>query len=91
MLEGLDASDDLFIWNFACDHYFTIVTKDSDFCDLNILRGHPPKVIWLRIGNCRVMDIESLIRSRLDIIYDFFRNPDVGILELEKPQIEPEI
>ena len=71
MLEGLDESGDLDIWKFAFEHDYTIVTKDSDFSDLSMLRGHPPKVIWMRIGNCRISDIESIIRSRLNILRGF--------------------
>jgi predicted nuclease of predicted toxin-antitoxin system len=30
---------------------FSILTKDTDFEKYSILRGAPPKVVWLRIGN----------------------------------------
>lgn len=50
-LHGLDAADDLVIWTFARTHGYTIVTKDSDFNDVSTLRGAPPQIIWLRIGN----------------------------------------
>ena len=47
----LDQADDLTIWNFAKDNGFIIVTKDSDFYELSLLYGDPPKVIWLKCGN----------------------------------------
>jgi predicted nuclease of predicted toxin-antitoxin system len=42
---------------------FIIVTKDADFSDLCMLLGFPPKVIWIRRGNCRTSDIEMLLRN----------------------------
>jgi len=38
------------------------VTKDADFSDLCMLRGSPPKVIWIRRGNCRTSAIEAMLR-----------------------------
>jgi predicted nuclease of predicted toxin-antitoxin system len=49
---GLRGTTDQDIWNFAGAADFTIVTKDDDFRGLSLLRGAPPKVIWLVIGNC---------------------------------------
>lgn len=49
---NLDTAEDSFVWQYAKDNDFTIVTKDSDFSELSLLRGFPPKVIWIRIGNC---------------------------------------
>jgi len=40
------------VWEYARQNGFDLVTKDSDFSELSVLRGSPPKVIWLRIGNC---------------------------------------
>jgi predicted nuclease of predicted toxin-antitoxin system len=48
---GLDQADDLTIWRFAKENGFTIVTKDSDFHELSLIYGNPPKVIWLKCGN----------------------------------------
>lgn len=36
------------IWSFAAKKGFTIVSKDSDFVYLSMLRGHPPKVVYIR-------------------------------------------
>jgi predicted nuclease of predicted toxin-antitoxin system len=34
-----------------------LVTKDEDFHRLSVLRGAPPKVVWLRVGNCTTRDL----------------------------------
>jgi predicted nuclease of predicted toxin-antitoxin system len=39
------------IWSFARDHGFTLVSKDDDFRSFALVRGAPPKVVWLQIGN----------------------------------------
>lgn len=44
-------SSDIEIWNFAKENDFAIVTFDSDFIDISTLKGHPPKIVWLRYGN----------------------------------------
>ena len=49
---GLDQASDAEVWDRAHHDGYAIVTKDSDFGDLGVLRGFPPKVIWVRLGNC---------------------------------------
>jgi predicted nuclease of predicted toxin-antitoxin system len=46
---GIDQARDDEIWKRARNDGYTIVTKDSDFADLSVLQGFPPKVIWLRL------------------------------------------
>ncbi len=41
----------------------TILTKDGDFRQRSFLLGHPPKIVWLRTGNCTTATIESLVRQ----------------------------
>ncbi len=42
---GLNDGEDPQIWEFAKKNHFTIVTFDSDFFDISIINGHPPKII----------------------------------------------
>jgi predicted nuclease of predicted toxin-antitoxin system len=49
---GLARADDAAVWAFAREGGFTIVTKDGDFHQMSFVRGAPPKVIWMRVGNC---------------------------------------
>lgn len=60
---GLGASDDWTIWQWARDHGFVIVTKDSDFAELSALHGAPPAVLLLRTGNCSTDWLLALLRS----------------------------
>jgi predicted nuclease of predicted toxin-antitoxin system len=67
-LIGLKTADDESIWAFARGHGFAIVSKDSDFHQRSLLFGFPPKVIWIRRGNCNPDAIERIrIEHHLDI------------------------
>lgn len=79
---GLDRSSDRKIREFALDRGFTIVTKDSDFGDLDALLGFPPKVIWIRLGNCSVQEVEQLLRERSASILSHLEDPQLGTLVL---------
>ncbi len=57
------ASDDL-IWNYGRQQGFTILSKDSDFYYRSVLFGHPPKVVWIRAGNCTTVQIQALLQTR---------------------------
>ncbi len=50
MLNLAQTNDDK-IWEYAKENGYTIVTKDSDFNDISMIKGFPPHIIWLRIGN----------------------------------------
>ena len=58
-LVGLDRASDGEVWDYAQANDCIIVTKDADFSDMSVLRGHPPKIIWLRLGNCTTSDVEQ--------------------------------
>ena len=66
----------------ARTHDFLIVSKDNDFAELAVLRGAPPKVVWLRLGNCSTTAVELLLRRDLNVIAEFIADPDRVVLEL---------
>ena len=67
--------EDLQIWTYAQKNNFAIVTFDSDFYDLAILKGHPPKVIWLRTGNLTTSKILEIILKNQALITEFLISP----------------
>lgn len=79
---GLHEADDEMIWGYAAAHGLTIVSKDSDFHQLSFLRGHPPKVIWLRIGNAPTAAVAALLREHYPAVQAFDSDPDVAFLAL---------
>ena len=60
---GLAHATDERVWSYARDQGFTIVSKDSDFHERSLLFGYPPKVIWIRRGNCATAQIARLLRN----------------------------
>ena len=82
MLEELDTATDDEVWAYAREHHMTIVSKDSDFNDMVLHRGAPPKLIWIKIGNCRVADIEHLLISNHREIKAFIEESNSAILSL---------
>jgi predicted nuclease of predicted toxin-antitoxin system len=51
--------------------WFRQVFKDSDFSERSVLRGSPPKVIWLRIGNCTTLRAGFVLRDAFPRIQAF--------------------
>jgi len=80
---GLKDATDAAVWQFAARNGFTIVTKDADFHQRSFLFGHPPKVIWLRVGNCPTAAIEVLLRHRAREIAVFVSDPESAFLILD--------
>jgi len=78
---GLENATDLEIFNYAKINNYSIVTFDSDFCDLNIISGFLPKIIWIRTGNTTTKNLEIIIRQKSEIINSFLTE-DYGCLEI---------
>jgi predicted nuclease of predicted toxin-antitoxin system len=81
-LVGLDRSPDAEGWAYARAHDRVIVTKDADFADMVVLRGFPPKVVWLRLGNCTVRELEDALRADRAAIAALSQDPTVEVLSL---------
>ena len=79
---GLLSTEDDYIWDYAQHRNLIVVTKDRDYRQLSLDRGHPPKVILIRIGNCRVREVEALLRDHYGDIMALERDSARGIIEL---------
>lgn len=79
---GLINTDDVVIWEYAKMHGFAIVSKDSDFHQRSLLYGHPPKFIYLRVGNCPTSKIIQILRDNLDTITQFESGKTESLLVL---------
>lgn len=81
---GLLGADDLNVWNYAARHGFLLVSKDTDFYERSLVFGAPPKIIWLRTGNCTVNDTITLLRSQYIVIRHFAEDITATFLPLTK-------
>ncbi len=79
---GLRSADDGLVWQYAQDNGLVIVSKDADFHHRSLLFGFPPKVIWLRRGNCSTRDIEAMLRLYQAQIEQFGDDPQGAFLVL---------
>lgn len=68
---GLRGASDDEIWRYARDNGYVIVSKDSDFSQRSALRGSPPKIVWLRVGNCTTTRAEFVLRNALEKLIAF--------------------
>ena len=59
-----------------------IVSKDSDFRQLSFMFGHPPRVIWIRRGNCSTSEIERILRTRYGELLAFSQDEQGAFLAL---------
>lgn len=77
----LDTTTDREIWEYARANDFVIVTRDSDFHELSLLYGSPPKVIWLKTGNqSKASTLHTLIGRKEEI--------SMALLQTDKNCIE---
>ena len=79
---GLAEAEDPEVWAYAATHEFAIVSKDNDFVQLSLLRGSPPKVIRLQVGNCTTEKVEAVIRTGHEAIRAFGRDTESSLLVL---------
>ncbi len=77
---GLDTATDQTIWEYAADHGYVIVSKDSDFRQLAFLRGPPPKAIWVQLGNASTRDILRVLSDHSNVISSFGDHDEEALL-----------
>lgn len=82
-LLGLGEATDNEVWGYALDQRFVIVSKDEDFHQRALVSGPPPKVIWVRLGNCTTSDIEQAIHRGHDGIMAFLEDETAAFLTLD--------
>ena len=79
----LDRAPDELLWETAQRESFGIVTRDSDFPDKCLLAGTPPKVVWLRVGNCTTSELVALLRDHVDALAALEASTDASVLVIQ--------
>ena len=79
---GLLGHADEDVWEYARANGFIVVSKDSDFQQRSLLYGHPPKLVWLRIGNCTRQQLVPLITTHEQEIQALDADPFESVLVL---------
>ncbi len=79
---GLREAEDHRIWDYAREHGFAIVSKDTDFRERSYVEGFPPKIVWLDVGNAGTVTIATLLRSERERIERFGALEETSVLIL---------
>jgi len=68
---GFQAADDQSVWNYAQSQALVICSKDGDMHQRSFVLGAPPKVVWVRLGNCSTADVANLLRRHVKTLEEF--------------------
>jgi len=79
---GLIHTNDTIIWSFPRERGYVIVSKDADFHQRSLVSDHPPKLVFLRVGNCPTSQITQLLRANHLLMSAFDSDADASILIL---------
>lgn len=80
---NMTREDDEILWRFAAENDFAIVSKDFDFFHRSSVRGYPPKVNFLRVGNCPTRRILDTLLANKERILDFGNDATEALLILQ--------
>jgi predicted nuclease of predicted toxin-antitoxin system len=83
-MHGDIASDDMAIWELAKHEHYLIATKDTDFLELSLLNGAPPKVVLLRLGNVSTSEVEVVLRTYAAEVARFSNDPQEAVLVVNR-------
>jgi predicted nuclease of predicted toxin-antitoxin system len=76
--------EDSSIFDYAQKNNFdAIITNDEDYYWLSLLKGSPPKIIWLRTGNMTTDNLTKLLTEKHKEIDNFLLDPDEICLEIK--------
>ncbi len=81
---GLLGAGDERVWDYAVRNGLVIVSKDDDFRQRSFLRGAPPKVVWLAVGNATTGDVVAVLRAGSAAIERFVADAEASLLVLRR-------
>jgi predicted nuclease of predicted toxin-antitoxin system len=80
---GLIDFNDFQIYSHARQNGFdAILTLDEDFYNIQLEHGVPPKVIWLRTGNCSTAILAAVVLRNAGVIQNFMLDVHHDCLEI---------
>jgi predicted nuclease of predicted toxin-antitoxin system len=80
---GLKDANDYEIFMYARNNNFdSILTLDEDFQFLLLTQNQPPKIIWIKVGNCPTKILAELINNNSSIISFFLTDENSDCLEI---------
>lgn len=79
-----DLPSDRAIWDHAASLGYVIGSKDTDFYNLSMVHGAPPKVVWLRLGDAGTSAIADLLVRRKQALVGLAADSEAALLILDK-------
>ena len=79
---ALDTATDEEVWLYAKLNSCILISKDSDFIEKAVIMGHPPKIIWIKAGNCSTDKIEFLLRQNQKLIENFVADKENSVFTI---------
>lgn len=77
---------DLQIAAIAIDENRIVVTKDNDFLERFILKGAPPKILLLQLGNIKNAELLKFVEKEMNKITEAFGN-DAQLVIVSREQL----
>jgi predicted nuclease of predicted toxin-antitoxin system len=74
---GLRDAEDPVIFFFARSADATVMTKDSDFLELQKRLGTPPKIIWVTCGNTSNARLKEILSESLEKAIELLEGGEV--------------
>lgn len=74
------------LWQHARADDRVLLTKDADFFERILLEGPPPKIVWLRVGNLRRVELEEHVRRAWPAVVALLVSCDV--VQVHRDQLE---
>lgn len=82
---GLHQANDYEIFMYARNQQFdAIITIDEDFIKLLNTFSNPPKIVWIRTGNCSTEVLANILNEKFEKIKDFIGGSEYSIFEIVK-------
>lgn len=73
---GIQPSDQQ-LWKHCRERDWTVLTRDTDFFDMIMLHGPPPKIVWIRLGNIRKAELHAKLIREWDAIRELLTQADL--------------
>ena len=70
------------VWNYARENAYIIVSKDADFYNRSVTIGAPPKIIWIRRGNCSTSAMLQTLLDHSKTIKQFAMDTEASFLTI---------
>ena len=84
-LPDKNKTQDGYITRLATDKNFIVITKDADFLESYVLRKEPPKLLLIKTGNIRNIELIDLFERHIDLIVKLFSGH--SLVEMSKTEI----